>query len=627
MWRRLVSNRNGLGVIGLRTSMIRPSCQHQQSPVTTRNTRLTSSVCGRRFQSGGAPDLPDLGQITTVPATNLKISDVGGAWIVMGGDDLQGELNITPTGTVFFRPGGKLGHGVGKLTMTDTATGVTVFRCELEVYQYTQTSRETPAQGTTFVLAGAFATASASKSNYSTLTMDGMLQMSVPDSSTPGLTTMRHLGKLNAAKLGVGEADTYKPYVPSAALATAFQHIFPEPLHLSRTNAAATLDLSKHRVGGIPSVTYVPNYLTADDERQCLQMLQRTPKEMRNELKKRVVQEYGCTMCETCQQSFVSDDNLPPWTKTLCETLVKDHIFTPTTYPNNVRVHEYAVGHGIAPHVDGPIYVPKVAILSLQSPVLMSFYPKQVAHENVMEHYEDTFKFDGPIAKQKPIFSIILEPRSLLIFAEDAYYAYPHGISDKAEDSLLEADCGKLINPDAVPAGVTTLKRQPRVGVTIRHLLSRCNHHPERSDYFLERAHTLYHEGKTTAPPGLTHVNDDRAALGRSQSSASAAPVSPKADLRNAPTNSASFRKPHQPAFDSAAPTAAAELATRLERLENQQATLLQAVKEIQVVLAHGLQSDEKFRRDLGTIMDHLTSSVMSLQGSVDSLVAMPPKK
>ncbi|GAA0159707.1 oxygenase [Lithospermum erythrorhizon] len=94
------------------------------------------------------------------------------------------------------------------------------------------------------------------------------------------------------------------------------------------------------------------------------------------------------------------------------------------------------------PHQDGPAYYPVVAILSLGSPVVMDFSP-HVRLKTSSDTDSMSNGIEGNISEQLPpiknsiedkegnqTFSIILMPRSLLIFKDEAYSGYLHGISD-----------------------------------------------------------------------------------------------------------------------------------------------------------------------------------------------------
>jgi alkylated DNA repair protein alkB family protein 6 len=90
------------------------------------------------------------------------------------------------------------------------------------------------------------------------------------------------------------------------------------------------------------------------------------------------------------------------------------------------QVNAYAPGEGILPHQDGPLYHPAVAIVSLGADTVMHFTP----HAALL---------DAAAAAAQPLpeaAHVRLPRRSLLLFAEEAYAAYLHGIPAQAADDL-----------------------------------------------------------------------------------------------------------------------------------------------------------------------------------------------
>lgn len=83
------------------------------------------------------------------------------------------------------------------------------------------------------------------------------------------------------------------------------------------------------------------------------------------------------------------------------------------------------------PHQDGPAYFPVVAILSLGSPVVMDFTPHsslKLGTNTVIKEDEDKFHDGGAgdFETERGLnghhaFSVLLMPRSLLIFKDEAY--------------------------------------------------------------------------------------------------------------------------------------------------------------------------------------------------------------
>lgn len=83
------------------------------------------------------------------------------------------------------------------------------------------------------------------------------------------------------------------------------------------------------------------------------------------------------------------------------------------------------------PHQDGPAYFPVVAIISLGSPVVIDFTPHSslkfcpsTCTNNVKDESCDevapAIESDGWLDNHRP-FSVLLMPRSLLIFKDTAY--------------------------------------------------------------------------------------------------------------------------------------------------------------------------------------------------------------
>lgn len=565
-------------------------------------------------------DLPDLGEVKTEAAMRATFADVAGPWIVLAGP-LQGELLVDAEGYCFFRPGDSLGHGVGAVQLRETPAGVAVV-IQLEVYRYQQQARDPPAEPERFAVAAVLSRASSVSQNYSTLTLNGHLRS--------GSQQSEHLGTFNAAKMEPWSADQQPTYSPNSELSRAFDQIFAERLNLSRFQRAP-LDLSKYKVSNVEKVYYVPNYFSEVEEATCIRLMNSTPSELKKKLDRRVVQEYGGIMCPECNMSFINDETQPPWTARICDALVHDRIFTPATFPNNVRIHEYEVGHGIAPHQDGPIYVPKVAIVSLLSSVVMGFYPHRKPYDDAMEHYNDTFKFDGDITRQRPEFSLVLEPRSLLVFESDAYYFHPHGISANAVDSLAEDAAGPIANRHLLtqtPPTATEIVRQKRIGVTIRNLLSRCNHQPERAEYTMKRVWKLGHPDflPLQAAGGTSTMYPAKPA---SVAAASAPPPKPSdswraAEQRNVTSaatvapSAASDPVRSSPAPNGVDAASITELHRKLDEVLQNQRDLQQAVKQLQVLTAHSIGQGSTFQTEVSGVLDHLTAAVMDIQAQTD---------
>eukprot|EP01043_Picozoa_sp_COSAG02_P023844 COSAG02_NODE_1284_length_13466_cov_4.862572_8_plen_213_part_00 len=105
---------------------------------------------------------------------------------------------------------------------------------------------------------------------------------------------------------------------------------------------------------------------------------------------------------------------LPPHLLNLSKALQNAGVFDAEHPPNHCLVNEYSPCQGIMPHRDGPLYYPTVAILSLQSPIVFDFWASAAAAAD---------------PQVQPAMSLLLEPRSLLLFRGDAYADYHHAIA------------------------------------------------------------------------------------------------------------------------------------------------------------------------------------------------------
>jgi alkylated DNA repair protein alkB family protein 6 len=85
--------------------------------------------------------------------------------------------------------------------------------------------------------------------------------------------------------------------------------------------------------------------------------------------------------------------------------------------PDHVLLNEYSGGMGIGAHYDGPLYHERVVVLNLQSPATIYFYKEE--QNGLVE-----------------ALSLVLEPRSLLIFEGKLYSELKHGIPNATQDDL-----------------------------------------------------------------------------------------------------------------------------------------------------------------------------------------------
>ena len=120
----------------------------------------------------------------------------------------------------------------------------------------------------------------------------------------------------------------------------------------------------------------------------------------------------------------------------------------------------FSLNKGIMPHEDGPMYYPTVTTISLGSYTLLDFY-KPISEANGS---------DADI-NERYMFSIFVEPRSLLVLQDDMYKIYLHGIKEVKQD-LIHKD--KIINFDRVQnyslEDSKIIDRDTRISLTIRYV-------------------------------------------------------------------------------------------------------------------------------------------------------------
>ncbi|KAI3826582.1 hypothetical protein L1987_00630 [Smallanthus sonchifolius] len=184
--------------------------------------------------------------------------------------------------------------------------------------------------------------------------------------------------------------------------------------------------LNKFKVGSVPTVFYIPDFISDSDQNLLLNHIYTAPVSKWKVLKNRRLQNWGGIVHE---KGLLPQD-LPPWLTKITEKISDESSLFPSAI-NHVLINEYLPNQGIMPHQDGPAYFPVVAILSLGSPVVMDFTP----HFSLLgtSNIEDKDSIEGADhvnLPNYPSFSVALMPGSLLIFKDTAYSDYLHGIKD-----------------------------------------------------------------------------------------------------------------------------------------------------------------------------------------------------
>lgn len=109
-------------------------------------------------------------------------------------------------------------------------------------------------------------------------------------------------------------------------------------------------------IGEVPTITYVPNYLTDNEAREILELIHTIPLHHSKwvKLKGRSLQ---------CWDGLT--ESMPGWLEMMCDSLVQSNFFPEDEKPNHVLINRYVQGEGILPHTDGPTYIPRTVTLSL----------------------------------------------------------------------------------------------------------------------------------------------------------------------------------------------------------------------------------------------------------------------
>lgn len=219
------------------------------------------------------------------------------------------------------------------------------------------------------------------------------------------------------------------------------EEIEDECVHLTPSGELAVDAFAPFRVGDVPAVYYLPNFISDAEEQRLLSAIYSEPEARWTSLKRRRLQMWGGKP----SAAGMAQEELPSWLGELSQLLKEKKVFKKDF--NHVLINEYEPGQGIMAHEDGPLYISHVAILSLQSALMMEIYEK-------------------PFADKKKLFSLYLEPRSLLVFREDVYKRHLHSIEERMTDNL-DDDVANLHLLNTSRRGEVE-REHTRVSLTIR---------------------------------------------------------------------------------------------------------------------------------------------------------------
>ncbi|THH04415.1 hypothetical protein EW145_g5535 [Phellinidium pouzarii] len=213
----------------------------------------------------------------------------------------------------------------------------------------------------------------------------------------------------------------------------------------------ANFDLSMHSVdtGGLAQVHYIPDFVTEEEEAYLLRQINSAPRPKWKSLANRRLQVWGGDL--TSSNKLLAQP-LPPFLNKYPDIIGRlraTGAFSSSKngMPNHVIVNEYLPNQGIMPHEDGPSYHPVVATISLGSHTIFNYYqykdntltsPTGASSDlNPSTHSES--ERGRVIDATRPVLSLLLEPRSLVITTGALYTDHLHGIDPRAEDVFLPA--------------------------------------------------------------------------------------------------------------------------------------------------------------------------------------------
>ncbi|TFK29183.1 hypothetical protein FA15DRAFT_664504 [Coprinopsis marcescibilis] len=185
----------------------------------------------------------------------------------------------------------------------------------------------------------------------------------------------------------------------------------------------------------VPGVIYLAEFISEEEEEHLIRKIKESSQQKWKALANRRLQIWGGeitpkgTLCRQPLPDFV--DTYPDLVSRIKATgMFPD---SPHKQPNHIIMNEYLPGQGIMPHEDGPVYHPVVATLSLGSHCVFNYYKYK-------DHDPDPSSSSSGVGRavdMNPVFSLLLERRSLVISFSDMYTSHLHGIDEKTEDFIV----------------------------------------------------------------------------------------------------------------------------------------------------------------------------------------------
>jgi len=225
------------------------------------------------------------------------------------------------------------------------------------------------------------------------------------------------------------------------------------------TSSNAT-SLKHYKIGTLPSLYLIPDYISPSMEQHFLTNILATQSGWKNVSGRRLLDVGGVIS----SKGSLLQAPMPSWGLQSLITKISENFQLYNGAPaNHVLINSYSSGQGIMSHQDGPLYCPAVAILSLGAPAIIRFTKKRKSiDDDAKDEEEEEEEEEKPTTTTTTTpspercsgsgvlatrtVSVVLPPRSLFIFKDDAYEQYLHGIDFVEEDIVDDS----VVNPQTL---------------------------------------------------------------------------------------------------------------------------------------------------------------------------------
>ncbi|KAF8512827.1 hypothetical protein JB92DRAFT_2926522 [Gautieria morchelliformis] len=201
------------------------------------------------------------------------------------------------------------------------------------------------------------------------------------------------------------------------------------------------MNLSCFRVQSVTDeVFYIPEFVSIDEENYLIRKITESGNVKWKTLPNRRLQIWGG---ELTPSNSLIPKQLPRFITDypdIIQRLRNTGVFASSKHgePNHIIVNEYQPGQGIMPHEDGPSYFPVVATLSLGSHAVFNYH-RYCEDQDTSPAEPSLAGPEAPSGRSvdpRPLLSLLLEPRSLVITAKELYTQHLHGIEPLEQDVL-----------------------------------------------------------------------------------------------------------------------------------------------------------------------------------------------